>query len=105
MKLTDLNPRWVGHGGEGYVITATGESVARTEGVGLICDCPCGSCGTELFVPFENPIGPGPLADQWGWKRTGETFETLTLTPSVHRQDLGGCGWHGFITAGDVRTA
>lgn len=103
MKLTDLNPRWIGHGGEGYTVTATGEPVARTEKVGVICDCPCG-CAVELFVPFETPIGPGPLRHQWGWKRSGETFETLTLTPSVLRQGVGSCGWHGFITAGEVRT-
>jgi hypothetical protein len=104
MKLVDLNPRWVGHGGEGYTVTATGQPVARTERVGLTCDCPCGRCGVELFVPFENPIGPGPLKQQWGWQRTGDTFETLTLSPSIHRQERRSCGWHGFITDGEVRT-
>ncbi len=37
------------------------------------------------------------------WQRTGETFDTLTLTPSIHsRKEKGGCGWHGFITNGEV---
>lgn len=103
MKLTDLEPRWIGHGGEGTYVTATGEPIAHTEKVGLVCKCPCG-CSRELFVPFENPIGPGPLTTRWGWKRTGETFETLTLTPSIQRQDPGGCRWHGFITAGEILT-
>ena len=29
-----------------------------------------------------------------------------SLTPSILRvPDKGGCGWHGFITNGEVRTA
>jgi hypothetical protein len=37
------------------------------------------------------------------WTRTGEDFETLTLTPSIHSDPAkGGCGWHGFITNGEV---
>lgn len=34
------------------------------------------------------------------WKRTGETFDTLTLTPSINAEAAG--HWHGFITNGDV---
>ncbi len=41
-------------------------------------------------------IPPGVL-----WQRTGETFETLTLSPSVDASRAG-C-WHGFITNGEVR--
>ena len=35
------------------------------------------------------------------WKAQGSGFEDLTLTPSV--QIVGGCGWHGYITDGEVR--
>jgi len=101
MKLVDLNPRWVGAGGPG-ITDAAGNPVAERTGVGISFDCPCGYCGTRCYVPFENPvdgqaplIGPGPL-----WRRTGEGFDTLTLVPSILR--IGGCGWHGFITNGDV---
>jgi hypothetical protein len=51
-------------------------------------------------VPFANPIGPGPHVNEKGWRRTGDTFDTLTLTPSILR--IGGCGWHGFVTNGEV---
>lgn len=34
------------------------------------------------------------------WERTGDTFDTLTLKPSIQR--VGGCAWHGFITNGEV---
>jgi hypothetical protein len=77
----------------------------ETLGVGVIFDCPCGNHAEEhrCYIPFENPIGPGPLAVQPGWHRAGDTFDTLTLTPSIwRRQELGGCGWHGYITEGVV---
>lgn len=93
MKLTELNPKFLGarHGG------------GVTERAGVDLDCPCGKCGHRLYVPFKNPIGPGEsYSNEKGWDRTGETFETLTLTPSILR--IGLCGWHGYITSGEVRT-
>lgn len=102
MKLTDLDPRFVGAGGEG--VTRDGQPVPRREVVGLICRCPCG-CPDELYVPFLNPLDGGPpLEERYGWQRTGHTFETLTLTPSIHRLGPRSCGWHGFITDGEVRS-
>ncbi len=76
-----------------------------SEGVGVNFDCPCG-CDSPCFVPFTNPIGGGaPCDPNHGWQRTGETFEALTLTPSILRNPIrGGCGWHGFITNGEVLT-
>lgn len=102
MRLTDLNPKFLSS------FDADGE----TKGMGVRLDCPCGRREEwhELYVPFENRIGPGPLADKTdprGWKRTGDTFETLTLTPSILRVDTpteGGCGWHGYITNGEIVT-
>lgn len=87
------------------------EPAPRREGVGVIFDCPCGNHdeGHQCYVPFANPLDGGPPTDPggWhgsgGWQRTGDTFDTLTLTPSIYRrEDLGGCGWHGFITNGEV---
>jgi hypothetical protein len=102
MKLVDLEPVFVSHGGEG--VTLDGQPVPLTLGVGLICRCPCG-CINQLYVPFANPIGPGPLMSQEGWLRVGDSFEDLTLTPSIFRAPAkGGCGWHGFITQGEIRT-
>ena len=102
VKLTSLNPRFLSSGGEG-ISNVDGTPSPRREGVGVELDCPCG-CETPLFVPFKNPLdgsGPGPYGDK-GWQRTGETFETLTLTPSILRTKPHGCGWHGFITNGEV---
>ena len=47
MKLTDLNPRWVGAGGEG-ISDADGNPVPARAGIGLSFDCPCG-CDQRCF--------------------------------------------------------
>lgn len=103
MRLSDLNPVFLSTGGAG-VTTATGDPIPVTEGVGVVFDCPCGNRDEEhrCYIPFADPIGPGPHVNVKGWQRVGDTFETLTLTPSIQRMD--GCRWHGFITAGEVRS-
>jgi hypothetical protein len=103
MRLTELNPEFVGSGGEG--VTRNGVPLPRREGVALNFDCPCG-CGTgPICIMFKNPLDGKP-ADDYGlpsWNRTGEDFETLTLTPSIQRRCR--CDWHGFITNGEVTNA
>lgn len=105
MKLTDLNPYFIGHGGEG-VSDAQGNPVPFRPAIGLVFDCPCGKCGSPIFVAFENPPDGGPRFDSHPnaphWTRTGEDFAAMTLTPSILRKSH--CGWHGFITNGEVRT-
>jgi len=90
MRLSDLNP-----------VLMDGKDGAT--GVGLIFDCPCGKCGAPCHVMFRNPISGLPYADRPSWERAGDTFDTLTLAPSIHRDPkLGGCGWHGYIRNGEV---
>lgn len=104
MRLADLNPIFLGNGGEGVTETATGNPMPRREGVGVDLDCPCG-CAQRLFVPFNNPLDGGPpvhCRKDDAWQRNGDTFETLTLTPSIQRLDPDGCRWHGFITDGAI---
>lgn len=70
-------------------------------GVGLTFRCP--HCIGRLYVPFANPLDGGPAMPNsrgCSWQRTGDTFESLSLTPSVDASE-GGC-WHGFITNGEV---
>ncbi len=124
MRLVDLNPQFMSSGGAGVsepgpepcascvgsgckACHHTGREYVpaplRT-GVGVVLDCPCGNHdeGHQLYVPFANPID-GSAARERGWQRSGETFETLTLTPSILRsRSHGGCGWHGYITNGTV---
>ncbi len=104
MKLTDLNPRWVGAGGPG-VSDADGNPVPKRHGVGISFDCPCGAevpkC-PRVYIDFSNPLDGGSshgVAPN-RWQRGGDDFATLTITPSIQR--VGGCEWHGFITHGEL---
>lgn len=117
MRLLDLHPEWVSTGGEGITNAATGEPVPLREKIGICCDCP--KCGPEvhpLFVPFKNPLDGGPPTHPVTWERTPplnsagqvitdqpitDSFENLTLCPSILRKD---CGWHGFIKNGEIET-
>ena len=100
MRLVELNPNW------------TSEGDGRS-GQGVAFQCPVHRGVCYLAVPFQNPIdgglrmreGMGKTRDCY-WQRTGETFDTLTLTPSIHvldgPKDQRTTHWHGHITEGDV---
>lgn len=114
MRLTDLNPRWLAEEGR--------------HGQGVTFDCPC--ClgrpnGVRLAAAFTPTLDGGPAIGLdpkrlwpalWPpkgepnvttvppgihWQRSGDTFETLTLSPSIDASRAG--HWHGFITNGEVR--
>lgn len=112
VRLIDLFPQWASSGGAGVsrVDPVTGEQVPVPErhGIGVIFDCPCG-CDNPCFIPFRNPLDGGPQEGGYGgqaaWQRECENFYNMTLTPSILRsKEKGGCGWHGFITHGEVIT-
>jgi hypothetical protein len=100
-----MNPRWVGYGGEG--VSENGLPVPRREGVGIFFDCPCGKPGCRCSLLFRNPLDGGPQVcpDHPSWQRTGDTFASLTLDPSIQRADPGGCRWHGFLRNGEFINA
>lgn len=95
MKLTELHPRWTG---TGAIIT------------GITFDCP--HCRAQrLGVMFKNAIDPEHWLergvtrhhDKAEWDRVGETFDTLTLSPSIDTTQLAFDGhWHGHIRNGEV---
>jgi hypothetical protein len=100
VKLTELDPRW-------FTIAHPADGVDFRIGLTFLCP----HCRTQrLGVQFDPPIDPGNLIGRFGilwpkahhvWQRTGDTFETLTLTPSI---DASGDGhWHGWITDGQIR--
>lgn len=101
MKLRDLDARFLdSYGGT----NSEGVVFPHRTGVGVIMNCPCGTHGedNQLYVPFEAPLDGGPCLERKGWKRTGDTIDTLTLSPSVLRADPDGCGWHGWIRNGEA---
>lgn len=107
MKLTELKPRWTGYA----------SNDKRDEQIinGLTFLCPhCGlQTGQRLGVLFHPPIDEGGWLAKGvtifhgavEWTRTGDTFETLTLSPSINtmqnRMDFAN-HWHGFFTNGEV---
>lgn len=112
MKLTDLRPRWFDVPGVGGAID------------GITFECPGACCAgrvpVRIGIQFANPIGsePKPLMTNkekhqhvhelrtfdippgFLWQRQGETFETLTLSPSVNASASG--HWHGWVRNGQV---
>lgn len=114
MRLVDLNPRWFAEPGR--------------HGQGLSFDCPHCAGGVRLSAPFTVPLdGGAPISLEHGvlwptlqprpddapgrvtvppgihWTRTGDTFETMTLVPSIDASRSG--HWHGFITNGAIVNA
>ena len=91
-RLVDLDPSWITEQGRPRM--------------GVIFLCPC-CVGTDreryLFTLFKNPVDGGPPAPPEGsprWTRTVDSFETLTLSPSI---DVSASGhWHGFIQNGEL---
>jgi hypothetical protein len=122
MRLIDLDPHWVGSGGEG-ISDAQGNPVPARHGVGVSFLCPCAACTAKRtgdpdqdfylrhYIPLTNPLDGGPAVEKSHpvWQRAGETFETLQLSPSILSDpEKDGCGWHGYIgkdVPGDVTQA
>ncbi len=94
MRLSDLSPSWIRNGDR--------------SGVAVSFDCPCQAehapgISPRVAVYLSNPLdGGSSLRD--GWRRTGDTFDTLTLHPSIQRAEPNGCRWHGWIKNGEAIT-
>lgn len=118
MRLADLNAKFWGATDTGWPLV---NPDGQRHGLGVTFECPGTCCaGKEtrqrIAVAFLNPIdgGPMPKDQRRGWKRTGDTIETLTLTPSINAHDVelvdadGNVTaekwghWHGFITNGAI---
>lgn len=90
------------------------------KGVGVLFWCPlCVKAGLPvddramLPIAFKNPLdgGPAPEPESWiksdgtrqtrcQWQRSGDTIETLVLSPSIDAsgtQHKHGPGWHGHV--------
>ncbi len=108
MRLTDLKPRWI--------LPGQWADKSPPFYIGLSFLHPthdhsnCPTCGANrerrLAVYFWPPIDPEnvepnitPFPHE-GWHRrvSGDTFETLTISPSIGLEPY----WHGNITNGEV---
>jgi hypothetical protein len=123
MRLVDLNPRWWadGDGRHGMGITfdcpgkcctaklPTSEEPRETpykvdhpfrQRLGVAFANPVDGGVPEHLIPHHDGAGHLIYAAAPEWNRTGDTFEVLTLTPSVNAEPD---HWHGFITNGEAR--
>jgi hypothetical protein len=53
-----------------------------------------------MFDTTPDGVGVPPERGGLRWHRVGDTFDTLTLTPSIDCSRFG--HFHGFITGGEV---
>lgn len=83
------------------------DTLAEAQGITFLCpkcfEANKGSVGTHGItcwfrgrgVPDEATPGPGR------WDVSGNNYADLTLRPSILLPGEG-CGWHGYITVGDI---
>jgi hypothetical protein len=99
MKLTDLDPRYFCVGSQDNI-------------VGITFACPhCPNSGSRLAIALHmdgtnfDPDPENPQQFVTGdtvWTiASGDSFENLSLTPSVDASSSG--HWHGYITGGEVK--
>lgn len=100
MRLSDLEPRWALDAD--IIVCGTVVHDEHRQGMGLTFLCP--HCrATRLGVFIANPVDGGPPSDDASqlWTRvSGDSFENLTLSPSIDVSKSG--HWHGHIRAGAI---
>jgi len=110
MRLSELDPRWAIDAD--IVIGGVAKHFEGRHGMAVSFECPhCvereRNTGDKrvirIAVWFANPIdGLTPTDDaKFLWQRLGDSFENLTLSPSIDASSDG--HWHGFIVNGEVR--
>lgn len=114
MRLTELDPRWAVFASmspgckQGLTFLCPHCKAIR---LGVFFDQPiCGCKPVDLDFyqksqrDVDSPLHSPELHDvHMGrvlWHREGDSFENLTLTPSVDASAFG--HWHGFITGGEI---
>lgn len=107
MKLVAFNPRWIvgAHWQDGETLVFNQDNFWNRYGMGISFDCP--HCYVQrLGVYFSNPIdGKPPESGVPLWKREGETFDTITLSPSIDTTQTKidfQSHWHGHILNGEI---
>ena len=98
MRLVELDPHW------------TCDTLGR-HGQGISFECPVHR-DHRLAVMFSNPVDGLPACGEskYLWQRTGETWDDLTLGPSIDASANMVCNkgtiqtpcWHGLIKSGEV---
>lgn len=107
MRLSALDPRWIERNGERIGVVFRCPHCVGEKFYWLTCyRVPMGNFGDqhEALAPV---ISEGnlhrvvPVKRDYAWSFVGDTFETLSITPSLDASASG--HWHGYVTAGEIR--
>lgn len=111
MRLTELKPSWIKLIDQNHY--QSGVEMGEAQGIVFLCPL-CfaknsGAVGTHSVICWSRsrgvPDSQTPAPGRWTFDGAG--FDDLTLNgdpPGNARSVLltGGCGWHGFITNGEI---
>jgi len=104
MKLSDLEPHWVGlQPGHAIGMTFLCPHCRKTR-IGVLFDVPIGAyepCDMIAESLRNAMIKHCVEAGMKQWHRTGETFDNLSLQPSIDTSQFQ--HWHGHIENGEIR--
>lgn len=100
MKLSELEPNFVSIVDPGRTYQNV-EAIEHAHGVMFTCPLCTGHMVLCWFRDRGVPDDETPRPGRWAASGTG--LSDLTLSPSVHLSGPG-CGWHGFVTNGEVTT-
>jgi hypothetical protein len=121
MKLTDCDASFYGETALAPGVNGLPNGRKERRGLGVTFWCPlCVKANLPehrramLPVAFAQTLDGGPPQEGWRtasgemrhrnhWQRTGETLETLTLSPSIDasgQKHDHGPGWHGHVVNG-----
>lgn len=104
MRLVDCNPRWA----------RSASCVEDPDADWISFDCPEGHPNCTVSVPFSPSLKGAARASDVGsrtiWARSGDTFDTLTLAPSILMRPtvttdgrvIDPCALHIFVKNGAI---
>jgi len=99
MRLAELEPKWLYEADGKTGGFRSRNDAPMTDAQGVRFRCPkCG--GHSVLIWFEGRGVPEQLRPRPRWKATGTSVADLTLTPSILIRAP--CGWHGFVTNGQI---
>ena len=105
VKLTELEPQFLKRIDDSHFRHV--DTLSEADGVEFLCPG-CftkngGAIGTHGVLCWQPDIPQTTSPTPGRWPMSGRGYSDLTLTPSVQLTcDEGCCGWHGFITNGEV---
>lgn len=109
MKLIELEPRWLSAPDSNGARIGKVQTFQEAQGIRFWCPR-CAAAKADNIYPLgahqviiwfaDRNVPSCYFPKPYRWSVAGNSFENLTLAPSVHLTP--GCGWHGWIRNGEV---